>query len=136
MLRRATAALAAIACAGCTAPAAVPANVRFGAGPLPAPAHAQNEAAPGIQAMRFSSDEVRRGETWRGEIVTPTNVASVEVRTNLFSIDVPRRKFGDFAFSLRVFDVPPIFIRSYRVRVIARNSAGRTFEEDLPLRIR
>ncbi len=68
--------------------------------------------------------------------MTTTNVASVEVRTNLFSIDVPRRTFGDFRFSLRVFDVPPIFIRGYRLRVIARNSAGQTSEEDLPLRIR
>jgi len=72
---------------------------------------------------------------WR--LRTPTeNVASVEVRTNLFSIDVPRRRYGDFIFELRVFDVPPIFVRAYRVRVIARNSAGVQAEEDFPLRIR
>lgn len=86
--------------------------------------------------MRFSADEVRRGQTWSGTIITSTNVGSVEVRTNLFSIDVPRRTFGDFRFALRVFDVPPIFIRAYRLRVIARNSAGRSVEEDLPFRIR
>lgn len=86
--------------------------------------------------MQFSSDDVPRGQTWSGRIVTPTNVASVEVRTNLFSINVPRRAYGDFRFSLHVFDVPPIFIRGYRLRVIARNSAGESAEEDLPLRIR
>lgn len=73
---------------------------------------------------------------WSGEIVTGTNVASVEVRTSLFSIDVPRTAYGHFAFTLHVFDVPPIFIRAYQVRAIARNSAGVEAEEDFPLRIR
>lgn len=103
---------------------------------MPAPPAASNDAPPRILAMRFSSDDVRRGQTWSGRIVTPTNVASVEVRTNLFSINVPRSTYGDFRFKLHVFDVPPIFIRAYRLRVIARNSAGASTEEDLPFRIR
>ena len=86
--------------------------------------------------MGFSSLDVARGSTWDGSIVTSTNVASVEVRTNLFSIDVPRTSFGHFAFSLDVFDRPPIFVRAYRVRVIARNTAGMQTEEDFPFRIR
>ena len=86
--------------------------------------------------MNFSTLDIPRGDTWLGTIVTTTNVASVEVRTNLFSINVPRRTFGDFRFTLRVYDVPPIFIRGYRLRVIARNAAGEAVEEDLPFRIR
>jgi hypothetical protein len=86
--------------------------------------------------MRFSAPVVQRGQNWSGEIVTPTNVASVEVRTSLFSIDVPRKDYGHFAFQVHVLDVPPIFIRAYEVRVIARNSAGAEAEEDFPLRIR
>jgi hypothetical protein len=86
--------------------------------------------------MRFSSLDVRRGGRWSGEFVTGTNVASVEVRTNLFSIDVPRRTYGRFVFTLDVLDTPPIFVRAYRLRVIARNSAGQAYEEDLPFRIR
>ncbi len=61
----------------------------------------------------------------REGFVTTTNVASVEVRTNLFSINVPRVAYGRFAFRLDVLDTPPIFVRPYRLRVIARNSAGR-----------
>jgi hypothetical protein len=133
-------AAAALVCAlAACAPHAVtvPPNVAFGDAPsLPAPPVASNAAAPRIVAMWFSSDDVHRGQTWSGRIVTSTNVASVEVRTNLFSIDAPRRAFGDFRFSLRIFDVPPIFIRPYTLRVIARNSAGRSAEEDLPFRIR
>lgn len=138
MSGRAAAALSLCVLAACAPHAvSVPSNVTFGgAAALPAPLTAQNDARPRILAMRFSGDQVRRGQTWSGTIVTTTNVASVEVRTNLFSIDVPRRTYGDFRFSLRVFDVPPIFIRAYRVRVIARNSAGTSVEEDLPFRIR
>lgn len=138
MSRRVVRALFALLLAGCASHStAVPPNVSFArAGALPTPGVAANDAPPKILAMRFSANDVRRGQTWSGEIVTTTNVASVEVRTNLFSINVPRRSFGRFAFDLRIFDVPPIFIRAYDVRVIARNSAGEETEEHFPLRIR
>ncbi len=130
--------LAALLLSGCAAHAAsAPANVSFGTrARLPAPPIAANDAAPRIVAAHFSSNDVRRGQTWSGVIVTATNVASVEVRTNLFSIDVPRRRFGLFAFYLHVFDVPPIFVRAYTVRIVARNTAGAAAEEDFPFRIR
>lgn len=86
--------------------------------------------------MRFSSLDVRRGERWSGRFVTGTNVASLEVRTSLFSINVPKLQPGRFIFVVDVLDMPPIFVRSYRLRVIARNSAGSEYEEDLPFRIR
>jgi hypothetical protein len=122
-------------CAGHTRTA--PANVSFGVQrTLATPVSAANEAAPRIIAIHFSGNDVRRPGKWSGKIITTTNVASVEVRTNLFSIDVPRRRFGEFAFELRLLDVPPIFIRAYTLRVIARNSAGTAIEEDLPMRIR
>ena len=138
MSGRVARALAALLLAGCSAQStAIRANVTFGGSTvLPAPAVAANQAPPRILAMHFSTNDIRRGQTWSGTIVTTTNVASVEVRTNLFSIDVPRRRYGDFTFDLRVYDVPPIFVRAYRVRVIARNSAGVQAEEDFPLRIR
>jgi hypothetical protein len=138
MSRLAAAALFVCALAACAPHTrSVPSNVTFGDAPvLPTPPVASSDAPPRIIAMWFSGNEVMRGRTWSGTIVTPTNVASVEVRTNLFSIDVPRRTYGQFQFSLRVFDVPPIFIRPYTLRVIARNAAGQSVEEDLPFRIR
>jgi hypothetical protein len=104
--------------------------------PLPTPPIEPNGAPPRILSMRFSSLDVRRGQHWSGAIVTGTNVASVEVRTNLFSINVPKRSPGRFRFTLDVLDAPPIFVRAYSLRVIARNSAGRVYEEDLPFRLR
>ena len=83
--------------------------------------------------MDFSSLHLRRGTTWRAHFITSTNTASLEVRTNLFSIDVPRSTFGRFSFSLELLDWPPIFTRAYALRVIARNSAGVRSEQDLPL---
>lgn len=103
---------------------------------MPAPRIDSNDAPPQMLAMHFSSLNVARGQTWSGRFVTGSSVASVEVRTNLFSIDVPRAGVGRFAFTLRVIDVPPIFIRNYRLRVIARNSAGLQVEQDLPFAIR
>lgn len=103
---------------------------------MPTPRVEPNGAPPAILKMHFSSLDVRRGEKWSGEFVTGTNVASVEVRTNLFSIDVPRTEYGRFRFALNVFDAPQIFVRSYRLRVIARNSAGVEFEQDLPFVLR
>lgn len=116
----------------------MPGNVRIGASAiaLPAPLRRLNDAPAMIQAVALSSNDVRRGEEWSGQIVTTTNVASVEIRTNLFSLNVPRQTFGRFAFRLHVFDLAPIFIRAYRLRVIARNSAGMIAEEDLPFRLR
>ncbi|HVN68172.1 MAG TPA: hypothetical protein VMU38_00765 [Candidatus Binatia bacterium] len=113
-----------------------PANLVVGSATLPTPQVEPNDALPRILAMRFSSLDVRRGGRWSGSFVTGTNVASVEVRTNLFSINVPHISPGRFVFVLDVLDTPPIFVRAYRLRVIARNSAGDEYEQDLPFRIR
>lgn len=118
-------------------PLDTPANVVIGpSAALPTPRVEPNDAPPKILGMHFSSIDVRRGRRWFGEFVTSTNVASVEVRTNLFSINVPHLSPGYFAYTLNVLDAPSIFVRSYQLRVIARNSAGDEDEEDLPFRIR
>jgi len=128
--------LAVLLAACASHPAVAPANLVARLAEFPAPQYEPNGAPPRILAMHFSSLDVRRGERWSGAFVTGTNVASIEVRTNLFSINVPHLRPGRFAYVLDVLDAPPIFVRSYRLRVIARNSAGAEYEEDLPLRIR
>lgn len=130
---------AALATAACASHAPmIASNVSVGSATsvLPRPLQASNSAPPSIQAMHFSSLNVARGSRWSGEFITPTNVASLEVRTNLFSIDVPRSTYGRFAFTVNVLDTPPIFVRHYRLRVIARNTGGVTNETDLPFQIR
>jgi hypothetical protein len=137
LLRFGTFALAAAAVGCASRLPGVPSGVSVGiVRALPSPRVEPMDSAPEILGMHFSSLDVRRGERLSAEFVTGTNVASIEVRSNLFSIDVPRIGYGRFAFALNVLDAPPIFIRPYRLRVIARNSAGAEFEEDLPFEIR
>jgi hypothetical protein len=114
----------------------MPSNLVIGSSSMPTPPVESNDAPPRILAMSFSSLDVWRGQRWTARFITGTNVASIEVRTNLFSINVPKRSPGRFSFALNVLDTPPIFVRHYRLRVIARNSAGIEYEENLPFQIR
>ncbi len=136
---RAMAAMTAGALAACSSAAPpAPANVHVGTLPrsrAAAPVRS-NAAAPAIERIWFNALDVRRGGVWEGQIDTSTNVASVEVRNNLFSINARRSDYGHFNFKVDVLDLPPIFIRGYDLRVIARNSAGAETEEDLPFQIR
>lgn len=118
-------------------PANVPANVSTGnVAALPSPAVAAGSAAPRILGARFNTLDVRRPQEWSGTIVTTTNVASVELKTNQFSLNIPRDRFGVFSFRIDVYDLPAEFIRRYSLRIIARNTAGDEVEEDVPFRIR
>lgn len=95
----------------------------------------------GLAVRRGSPDDVYLGHEWfrpnefLGTISTSSNVASVELRTNLFSINTAKKDIGRFEFDVEVVDVPSIFIRPYTLRVIARNTRGDETEEDVPLRI-
>ncbi len=131
-----TALLLLAACA--SPPTQIPSNAVVGNVPKAwaTPPILPKAAAPRIVAMHFSSLDVRRGQVWRASFVVSTNTKAMEVRTNLFAINVPRIAAGRFAFSLDVFDTPPIFLRGYRLRVIARNAAGAATEENAPFRIR
>ncbi len=100
------------------------------------PVSAGADATPQIVAARFNSLDVAHPQVWSGTIVTSTNVASVELKTNQFSLNVPRDRFGLFRFRINVFDLPAEFMRRYDLRIIARNTAGVKTEEDVPFRIR
>lgn len=137
--RAASAAAFALLCACTASPVQMPANATVGplaSAPVTTPMVLANDVPPRMLAMRFTSLDVARGTRWAGAFVTSTNVASVEVRTPLFSIDVPRTSYGRFAFDVDVVDLPPIFVRGYTLEVLARNSAGAIAAEELPFRIR
>ena len=117
-------------------PSHVPANVSIGRGLPASPSPAANAEAPRILAARFNTLSVARPATWSGTVVTTTNVASVELRTNQFSLNLPRTAYGVFRFRIHVYDLPAEFLRRYSLRIIARNSAGDAVEEDVPFAIR
>lgn len=126
---------AALPAACSSAAPSVPNNVRIGGAPVNGKAVNVTNGAPRIESIWFNSRDVGRPGVWQGRIDTTSNVASVEVRSNLFSINAHRSDYGHFDFDMHILDVPPIFIRGYDLRVIARNAAGDKAEEDLPFAI-
>jgi hypothetical protein len=92
--------------------------------PWPQAQTAPTDAAPKIEKIWMSSLHLREGDSIYGAIATTTNVASVEVRTATFSINVPRRSFGQFTFRLNVLVFPPLLKHTYPLLIIARNTAG------------
>jgi hypothetical protein len=131
--------LAALAASACASARAGPAmNTTVGTDlPVawPTPRIAAPQALPQIQAMHFSSLDVRLGNDWSGDFVASSNTASIEVATNLFSFSVPRPRIGAFRFRVHLLDVPPFFVRAYPLRVIARNAAGDQSVSVVPFRI-
>ena len=129
-----------VALTACQSQPAVPANVGGGATVAVLPA----DAAPKIAGIRFTHGlEIGRlrggpyqgNDLFAGEVITSSNVASVELRTNLFSVNASKTRAGHFVFNAQVLDLPSIFIRPYNLRVIARNTRGDETEEDVPFRI-
>lgn len=104
--------------------------------PWPTPQTQPPNAPPRILAIWMNETTIRPGQRWVGRIVTSTNVASVEVRTESFSFAADRRRFGDFDFSQDVLDVIPQYRRPYVLHVIARNTRGGADERLVPIVIR
>jgi hypothetical protein len=123
--------------AACATRVEIPQNLTVADQPKPmhAGASLDYEAAPQIDEIWLSTLELARGSTWAGEVATPTNVASVEVRTDSFSFSVPRIKPGLFAFSYEIPDLPPYLRRPFVLHVVARNAAGDQLDEPLPIEI-
>ena len=104
--------------------------------PTPAAAVAAPDARPQIVNVALSKTTVHGGDTVAGEVVTSTNVASVEVRIAGFSMSVPRMSPGHFALSYTVPNVPFFLHKTYDMDVIARNSRGDAATTSLPITVR
>lgn len=84
-------------------------------------------------AVWMNETKTLPGTDWRGRVVTTTNVASVEVRTESFSFNAQRSRLGEFAFDQHVLDIVPQYKRAYVLQIIARRRSRRTTGSDLPL---
>jgi hypothetical protein len=104
--------------------------------PWPTPQLRAPNAPPRIQALWMNETTIHVGDVWKGHVVTSTNVASVELRTESFSFVADRPSFGIFDFSQRVLDVIPQYRRAYLLHVIARNTGGSVAERLVPITIR
>ncbi|MFY9739868.1 MAG: hypothetical protein WAK11_12590 [Candidatus Cybelea sp.] len=106
------------------------------ASPWPTPLLLPPDAPPHILALWMNETSIQPGRIWAGRIVTSTNVASVEVRTESFSFAADRHAFGVFTFSQTVLDVIPQYRRAYTLEVIARNTRGDSDKRFVPIVIR
>lgn len=133
VLRAIALASALIGLAACALGAHAPANVRIGGverRPPPAPVAAPN-ASPRIVAIWLSAATLAPLQRFYGTITTSTNVASVEMRTEDFSYNVPRRTFGEFAFDYVMPELPPPVRRHFTMWITARNAAGAAEAEGI-----
>jgi len=92
--------------------------------PWPSPIVAAPDATPTIQRVWVTTLHLTAGGGFEGAVVTSTNVASVEIRTAVFSINAPRSAYGRFAFKLHILEFPPLLKHTYPMQIIARNAAG------------
>ena len=113
-----------------------PGRVLAAPSPWPTPEVLAPNASPRILALWMNETTIHVGRVWNGQIVTSTNVASVELRTESFSFVADRLGFGIFVFSQTVLDVIPQYRRAYLLRVIARNARGDAAERLVPIVIR
>jgi hypothetical protein len=125
---------------GCSSqPVSVPSNLLVAAKQpraWPTPPVVTPNARPQIVAMWFSTLTIRPGMWFDGTFVVSTNVASVEIRTAAFSINSTHVAPGIYRFHARVLELPPFSRRhSYRLDIIARNTAGVKEVEQAPLRV-
>jgi hypothetical protein len=91
---------------------------------------------PHIVALVMNETSIAPGSEWTGRIVTTTNVASLEIRTESFSFNATRTAFGQFSFDQHVLDIVPQYKRPYTLQIIARNTAGVTDARLIPIVLR
>jgi hypothetical protein len=103
---------------------------------LPTPEPTPLNVPPKILAVQLSPSRVKAGDTWNGDIMTTTNVASLEVRTPSFQFNARRIDYGEFNFSIRVPSIPPQSRRLYAVVFTARNPRGIAAERNVQVDFR
>ena len=125
--------------AGCTTTSGRhldPANVVVASSPWPTPQTLFPNARPRIINVWMNQTALHPGDRWIGRIVTSTNVASVELRTESFSFTADHRGPGNFEFSQHILDIIPQYRRGYVLHIIARNTRGESDQYLIPITIR
>ncbi|MBV8198251.1 MAG: hypothetical protein JO263_08950 [Candidatus Eremiobacteraeota bacterium] len=120
-------------------PAPAPAATRSG---VPAAPHLANrvprlipDAAPQILGVSMSETTVHPGDLVSGNVVTSSNVASVQARIGGYAVSLSKVGVGRFALTYSVS--VPWFVRgNFTMQVIARNTRGDTVIRNIPIQLR
>jgi hypothetical protein len=91
---------------------------------------------PKIVSVRVNPRAMRAGDHVVGNVRTTSNVASVEVRVQGYSIAMEKVGVGAFRATYVVPDVPEFLKHSYDLEVIARNIDGTQDKQDVAIDVR
>ncbi|MBV8723795.1 MAG: hypothetical protein JO351_00600 [Candidatus Eremiobacteraeota bacterium] len=93
------------------------------------------DAAPQILAVSMTETTVHPGDDVSGNVVTSSNVASVQARIGGYAVTLTKVGVGRFALTYHVS--VPWFVRgNFAMRVVARNTRGDTVERSVPIQLR
>ncbi|HET6275284.1 MAG TPA: hypothetical protein VFE16_05015 [Candidatus Cybelea sp.] len=94
------------------------------------------DAPPQILEVQISETEVRPGDSVQGNVVTSSNVASVEARIGGYAVSLRKVAVGRFALTYKVVGLPWFVHGNFTMQVIARNTRGTAVARDVPLTVR
>ena len=92
-------------------------------------------AVPQILAVSMSETTVHAGDDVSGNVITSSNVASVQARIGGYAVNLAKVGVGRFALTYHVS--VPWFVRgNFTMHVIARNARGDTVVRSIPIALR
>ncbi|MHB8461058.1 MAG: hypothetical protein ACYDA1_00275 [Vulcanimicrobiaceae bacterium] len=99
----------------------------------PVPEILPPDAAPRILSHTISSTVVRPGDVVSGVVLTSSNVASVTASMVGQMIAVPKVGIGRFALAYRVPKLPGFIHGTFTLLITARNTAGASVSQGIPI---
>ncbi len=118
---------------GTSAPAAAATALPLAARKVP---RLPPDAPPQILDVQISETVVSPGDSVEGDVVTSSNVASVEARIGGYAVSLRKTGVGRFALTYRVGPLPWFVHGNFTMQVIARNARGTTTAREIPLTVR
>ncbi len=94
------------------------------------------DAAPKILSVSISETTVHPGDRVYGNVVTSSNVASVEARIGGYALNLSKVGVGRFAIAYTVAPLPWFLHGNYTMEVIAHNTHGDSVARSIPLSVR
>jgi hypothetical protein len=91
---------------------------------------------PQILRVWLNTSAPHSGDRVVGRVTATSNVASVEVRVQGYSVSLEKTGVGKFEGAYTIPDIPPFLKGTYDLKVIARNVDGVQASEDVPIALR
>jgi hypothetical protein len=94
------------------------------------------DALPQILWIGLSSTTPHAGDSLAVAVVASSNVASVELRVGGYGMSMNKTDAGHFESASQVPSLPLFMNHNVTLQIIARNSAGISIEQGVPIQVR